>query len=215
MRPFYGNLKTLPFQVQGLHPAQFQNPLMDNGGGLYNGKLCGVGGGGSPTRSDFRKKERRKMRASSLESSAESDGASMDVDSGQVAAVSSTAPGFKQHHQQHLHPGSAGAGAMQGAAGGIAGGGGGGGGGEADHEISGGSVQDKQVKKKRKRCGECIGCQRKDNCGDCAPCRNDKSHQICKQRRCEKLTEKKVSGSWWWFLILKRGSVCCCPSEAK
>ncbi|XP_045493145.1 DNA N6-methyl adenine demethylase isoform X1 [Colias croceus] len=51
---------------------------------------------------------------------------------------------------------------------------------------------EKQTKKKRKRCGECIGCQRKDNCGDCAPCRNDKSHQICKQRRCEKLTEKKV-----------------------
>lgn len=47
--------------------------------------------------------------------------------------------------------------------------------------------------KKRKRCGECVGCQRKDNCGDCAPCRNDKSHQICKQRRCEKLTDKKVS----------------------
>uniref|UniRef100_T1GVD9 CXXC-type domain-containing protein n=1 Tax=Megaselia scalaris TaxID=36166 RepID=T1GVD9_MEGSC len=46
--------------------------------------------------------------------------------------------------------------------------------------------------KKRKRCGECIGCQRKDNCGDCAPCRNDKSHQICKQRRCEKLTDKKL-----------------------
>lgn len=52
---------------------------------------------------------------------------------------------------------------------------------------------EKQTKKKRKRCGECIGCQRKDNCGDCAPCRNDKSHQICKMRRCEKLTEKKVS----------------------
>lgn len=50
-----------------------------------------------------------------------------------------------------------------------------------------------QSKKKRKRCGECVGCQRKDNCGECAPCRNDKSHQICKQRRCEKLTEKKVS----------------------
>lgn len=50
-----------------------------------------------------------------------------------------------------------------------------------------------QTKKKRKRCGECIGCQKKDNCGDCAPCRNDKSHQICKQRRCEKLTDKKVS----------------------
>lgn len=52
-----------------------------------------------------------------------------------------------------------------------------------------------QTKKKRKRCGECIGCQKKDNCGDCAPCRNDKSHQICKQRRCEKLTDKKVSAA--------------------
>ncbi|ROT63071.1 hypothetical protein C7M84_019056 [Penaeus vannamei] len=49
----------------------------------------------------------------------------------------------------------------------------------------------KPVKKKRKRCGDCVGCQRKDNCGDCAPCRNDKSHQICKMRRCDKLTEKR------------------------
>ena len=49
-------------------------------------------------------------------------------------------------------------------------------------------------KKKRKRCGECNGCQRKDNCSECAPCRNDKSHQICKMRRCEKLTEKKPKG---------------------
>lgn len=55
------------------------------------------------------------------------------------------------------------------------------------------TVHNFQTKKKRKRCGECIGCQKKDNCGDCAPCRNDKSHQICKQRRCEKLTDKKVS----------------------
>lgn len=56
-----------------------------------------------------------------------------------------------------------------------------------------------QTKKKRKRCGECIGCQKKDNCGDCAPCRNDKSHQICKQRRCEKLTDKKVSKIFFAF----------------
>ncbi|CAG0885342.1 unnamed protein product [Darwinula stevensoni] len=55
----------------------------------------------------------------------------------------------------------------------------------------GDDAEGKPVKKKRKRCGECIGCQRKDNCGDCAPCRNAKSHQICKMRRCEKLTEKK------------------------
>lgn len=52
----------------------------------------------------------------------------------------------------------------------------------------------KPKKQKRKRCGECLGCQRKDNCGDCAPCRNEKSHQICKMRRCEKLIERKVSG---------------------
>lgn len=58
-----------------------------------------------------------------------------------------------------------------------------------------------QTKKKRKRCGECVGCQRKDNCGDCAPCRNDKSHQICKQRRCEKLTEKKVSEVFFLFIL--------------
>lgn len=163
----------------GLHSSQFQNPMstvLDNGyhhNGLdkkINGFTTAMG---SPTRSDFRKKERRKIRASSLESSAtESDGASSNMEigsenSGQVAAISSTA-GFKSPHQTLP------------ANGGM----------EVD-EISGGNGE-KQTKKKRKRCGECIGCQRKDNCGDCAPCRNDKSHQICKQRRCEKLTEKKV-----------------------
>jgi hypothetical protein len=97
----------LKIQNVGLHPAQFQNPITtisDNG--IYNGldkKLNGISATmGSPTRNDFRKKERRKMRASSLESSAESDGASSNMEipsenSGQVAAVSSTA-GFKTHH---------------------------------------------------------------------------------------------------------------------
>lgn len=151
----------------------------------------------SPMRTDNRKKERRKIRASSLESSAESEGSAMELgdmsSSGQVAAVSSTA-NFKSPLN-----------AM--------------GGGMSDsHEgtetgekqvrkersteplpISGSPIPNDgfaacfQKQKKRKRCGECIGCQRKDNCGDCAPCRNDKSHQICKQRRCEKLTDKKVS----------------------
>lgn len=68
-----------------------------------------------------------------------------------------------------------------------------------------------QTKKKRKRCGECIGCQKKDNCGDCAPCRNDKSHQICKQRRCEKLTDKKVCGRQninWLLRVLSSGNIC-------
>lgn len=125
---------------------------------------------GSPL--DSRKKERRKVRASSLESSNESDGvgSSSVESSGQVAAISSTA-GFKS--PQISHPMGMVSQHMD----------------MEDCENS-----EKPVKKKRKRCGECIGCQRKDNCGDCAPCRNDKSHQICKMRRCEKLTEKKVSG---------------------
>jgi hypothetical protein len=82
----------------------------------------------------------------------------------------------------------------------------GGGGGGMPTGMNGGSMLDdsgldKPVKKKRKRCGECVGCQRKDNCGDCAPCRNDKSHQICKMRRCDKLTEKKVSKQLYCFSI--------------
>ncbi|KAJ8921001.1 hypothetical protein NQ315_015797 [Exocentrus adspersus] len=167
---------SLKLQNVGLHPTQFQNPmtqLQNSDTGLYNGIEKKMNGNmTSPTRNDFRKKERRKMRASSLESSVDSDGASSNMEmggsenSGQVAAISSTA-GFKAH-QMHVNSSV-----------------------DMDTDISGGSV-DKQVKKKRKRCGECIGCQRKDNCGDCAPCRNDKSHQICKQRRCEKLTEKKL-----------------------
>ncbi|XP_074027219.1 ten-Eleven Translocation (TET) family protein isoform X2 [Leptinotarsa decemlineata] len=161
-------------KIQNLHPTQFQNPMtqiQNSDGAIYNGIEKKINGNmTSPTRNDFRKKERRKIRTSSLESSLDSDGASSNMEigsenSGQVAAVSSTA-GFKAH-QMHVNSSV-----------------------DMDTDISGGSV-DKQVKKKRKRCGECIGCQRKDNCGDCAPCRNDKSHQICKQRRCEKLTEKK------------------------
>ena len=62
-------------------------------------------------------------------------------------------------------------------------------------------TQEKPTKKKRKRCGECGGCQKKDNCGDCAPCRNEKSHQICKVRRCDRLTEKKVGH--FPFLLIK------------
>ncbi|XP_045469802.1 DNA N6-methyl adenine demethylase isoform X3 [Harmonia axyridis] len=175
-KPSDADMKLASLQDQGLklqnvtlHPTQFQNPVPNIDNGLYS-SLDKKNGGmvmNSPTRNDFRKKERRKIRASSLESSTESDGASSNMDigsenSGQVAAISSTA-GFKN---LHLPDNS------------------------SVDDISGGGV-DKQVKKKRKRCGECIGCQRKDNCGDCAPCRNDKSHQICKQRRCEKLTEKK------------------------
>lgn len=132
----------------------------------------------SPRGLHERKKERRKIRASSLESSIESDGigSSSVESSGQVAAVSSTA-GFKSPMMQHQNMGS-----MSGGPGLC-----------HDVEDCENGSNEKQTKKKRKRCGECIGCQRKENCGDCAPCRNDKSHQICKMRRCEKLTEKKVN----------------------
>lgn len=93
-------LKNEPFDMKslqdkytpnGLHHSNFQNPMMlDNG---YEKKSNGFGSGSSPTRSDFRKKERRKMRANS----SESDCSNMEMgseSSGQVAAVSSTA-GFK------------------------------------------------------------------------------------------------------------------------
>lgn len=134
-----------------LHHANFQNPMstvLDTTSSI--------------SRIDGRKKERRKIRASSLDTDVDNSAGSVES-SGQVAAVSSTASRGGHHGTSGL---------------------------TGDGE---GSISDKPAKKKRKRCGECIGCQRKDNCGDCAPCRNDKSHQICKMRRCEKLTEKKVS----------------------
>lgn len=74
-------------------------------------------------------------------------------------------------------------------------GGGGPGGGPGGGGDDGAPPEKKPKKQKRKRCGECYGCQRKDNCGDCAPCRNEKSHQICKMRRCEKLIDKKASAA--------------------
>lgn len=131
---------------------------------------------------DSRKKERRKpSRASSIENSVESDGvgSSSVESSGQVAAISSTAS-FKSPLMQHQNPSLLGGNVPVG-------------GQHGDSEECENGTGEKQTKKKRKRCGECIGCQRKDNCGECAPCRNDKSHQICKMRRCEKLTDKKVS----------------------
>jgi hypothetical protein len=134
----------------------------------------------SPRTVDSRKKERRKPRASSIETSGESDGVgnSSVESSGQVAAISSTAS-FKSPLTQHLNVSAMSGNVSVGSHNG-------------EEECENGTGE-KQTKKKRKRCGECIGCQRKDNCGECAPCRNDKSHQICKMRRCEKLTDKKVS----------------------
>lgn len=90
------------FIPNGLHHSNFQNPIstvLDNSYDIGKSKMNGFQNGASPTRSDFRKKERRKIRANSLESNGESDGSGMEIgseSSGQVAAVSSTAgPGFK------------------------------------------------------------------------------------------------------------------------
>lgn len=90
------------FIPNGLHHSNFQNPIttvLDNSYDIGKTKSNGFPNGTSPTRSDFRKKERRKIRANSLESNGESDGSGMEIgseSSGQVAAVSSTAgAGFK------------------------------------------------------------------------------------------------------------------------
>lgn len=80
------------FEIKnGLHHTSFQNPMMDNG---FNDNNIKIEKAESPMRSDARKKERRKIRASSLESSAESESSAMEMNDGnpgQVAAVSSTA----------------------------------------------------------------------------------------------------------------------------
>lgn len=55
--------------------------------------------------------------------------------------------------------------------------------------------------KKRKRCGECQGCQLKENCGECGPCKSVRSHQICKLRKCDHLKSKKVCQLPFLFFI--------------
>ncbi|TDH12431.1 hypothetical protein EPR50_G00046300 [Perca flavescens] len=50
-------------------------------------------------------------------------------------------------------------------------------------------------KKKRKKCGDCTPCLRKENCRSCANCLNRKTgKQICKLRKCEQL--KKRRNEW-------------------
>ncbi|KAG8440864.1 hypothetical protein GDO86_006556 [Hymenochirus boettgeri] len=47
--------------------------------------------------------------------------------------------------------------------------------------------------KKRKRCGVCEPCLRKEPCGSCYNCVNrSTSHQICKMRKCDKLKKKRM-----------------------
>ncbi|XP_030647268.1 methylcytosine dioxygenase TET3 [Chanos chanos] len=49
-------------------------------------------------------------------------------------------------------------------------------------------------RKKRRRCGACGPCMRKENCGTCGNCLNRKvGHQICKLRKCEELKKKKTA----------------------
>lgn len=54
----------------------------------------------------------------------------------------------------------------------------------------------KAKRTRRKRCGQCEGCQRKENCGSCSVCTNPSStNSICKYRRCEVLTRRRPSGT--------------------
>jgi len=46
-------------------------------------------------------------------------------------------------------------------------------------------------RKKRKACGKCVPCQRKENCGQCLNCVNRaKGKQICIYRKCDELKKK-------------------------
>lgn len=47
-------------------------------------------------------------------------------------------------------------------------------------------------KKRRRKCGTCTPCLRKENCGTCTNCLNRKTgKQICKQRKCVQLKKKR------------------------
>lgn len=61
--------------------------------------------------------------------------------------------------------------------------------------IGGGSAMENSERphKKRKRCGACTPCLRKEPCGACYNCVNrSTSHQICKMRKCVELKKKRV-----------------------
>lgn len=62
---------------------------------------------------------------------------------------------------------------------------------------------EKTKRTRRKRCGQCVGCLRKDNCGSCSVCTNISStNSICKYRRCEVLTRRRSS------VTVSRGQIC-------
>ncbi|XP_015278487.1 PREDICTED: methylcytosine dioxygenase TET3 [Gekko japonicus] len=61
-----------------------------------------------------------------------------------------------------------------------------------------GSDTSTQIRKKRKPCGLCVPCLRKENCGACTHCVNRRtSHQVCKMRKCEVLKKKKKKSGGW------------------
>ena len=52
----------------------------------------------------------------------------------------------------------------------------------------------KTKRTRRKRCGQCDGCLKRNNCGTCCVCTNPHStNTICKHRRCEVLTRRRTS----------------------
>lgn len=52
-------------------------------------------------------------------------------------------------------------------------------------------VQERNERKKRRRCGACVPCLRRINCGQCSCCLNRKTgHQICKLRKCVELKKR-------------------------
>lgn len=59
------------------------------------------------------------------------------------------------------------------------------------HDASLDAALDLQ-KKRRKKCGACTPCLRKQNCNTCANCLNRKTgKQICKLRKCEQLRKRR------------------------
>ncbi|KAL1273819.1 hypothetical protein QQF64_026633, partial [Cirrhinus molitorella] len=70
------------------------------------------------------------------------------------------------------------------------------------------------LKKKRKRCGICGPCMRKENCGTCSNCLNRKiGHQICKLRKCDELKRRKSPWEVEYFEDVKTRSII--PNLAK
>ncbi|KAL7390945.1 hypothetical protein ABVT39_001696 [Epinephelus coioides] len=61
-------------------------------------------------------------------------------------------------------------------------------------------------KKRRKKCGECTPCLRKDNCGTCTNCLNRKTgKQICKLRKCDQLKKRQSEWEVEYFEDNQRG----------